>query len=62
MKQARTADERAKVKYESDYKTKVENLKASFNKQVDAVSEKRLKDKQEQIDSFGERFAEWVQS
>ena len=61
VKQARTADDRAKAKYESDYQSKVQNLKASFNKQVDAAAEKRLKDKQEQIDAFGERFAEWVQ-
>ena len=60
VKQARTADDRAKAKYESDYQSKVEKLKASFNKQVDAATEKRLKNKQEQIDAFGERFAEWL--
>lgn len=60
VKQARTADDRAKAKYEGDYQSKVEKLKASFNKQVDAATEKRLKNKQEQIDAFGERFAEWL--
>lgn len=54
--QARTANERAKAKYERDFQSKVENLKASFNQQVDAASEKKVASNKKELEDYKRQF------
>lgn len=56
--QARTADERAKAKYERDYQTKIENLKTSFSKQVDAAAEKKIEANKKELADYKKQFME----
>lgn len=58
QEQARTADERAKAKYERDYQSEVENFKASFNKQVDAAADKKVTANNKELADYKKQFME----
>ena len=54
--QARTADERAKARYQRDYQSKMESLKASFDKQVDSAAERKVVANRKELEDYKKQF------